>query len=260
MTNPHDPYSGRRQREDHRLPGGRARAARAAHADGATRCGSPTYTLFPKPDYFFSTSGAAASASTTASPTTTATTARTSTSPGSASPARASRSTASTARSPPGEPAERPGVDAHGPGGEPGRDVGRGDRHPADDAPPARPAGRLPVRRPRDHAGAPARVARARRDRGARRRLRPDQLERRAVRDRHADRRHEGARVGVELGRQRLPDGADRRSDSWPTTATGWSPRSRRCSTTPRTTRGCIEARCGTISRSWTTSCSGPTR
>ena len=52
------------------------------------------------------------------------------------------------------EPAERPELDAHRPAGEPGRDVGRGDRHPADDAAPARPQGRLPVRRPRHHAGA----------------------------------------------------------------------------------------------------------
>ena len=45
------------------------------------------------------------------------------------------------------------------PAGEPGRHLGRGDRPAADDAPPARPERRLPVRRPRDHPGGPARVA-----------------------------------------------------------------------------------------------------
>ena len=90
MTSPHDPYSGRQQREDRRLPGGRARAARAAHADGRPAAYADVHAL-PEAGLLLLDLGTRRSASSATSPTTTATTARTSTSPGSASPARVSQ-------------------------------------------------------------------------------------------------------------------------------------------------------------------------
>ena len=87
---PARPVHRRRQREDHEVPGGRARAAGAAHADVRIRC-ARRRTRSSRSRTTSSRRRARTSASTAASPTTTATTARTSTSPGSAWPARASR-------------------------------------------------------------------------------------------------------------------------------------------------------------------------
>ena len=94
------PVQRRQRREDHEVPGRRARAARAAHADGRSAADADVHAV-PETATTSSRPRGRTSASTAASPTTTATTARTSTSPGSASPGRASPSAASTARSRP---------------------------------------------------------------------------------------------------------------------------------------------------------------
>ena len=162
------------------------------------------------------------SASTPASPTTTATTARTSTSPGWESPGRASPTTgrrrAAAGRR---QPAARSGGDEHRAGGEPDGHMGRGDRHQADDAVPRRPD--ATTTRSDGHVITQALTsvpARARRDRRPGGGLRPDQLERRPVRNRHADRRHEGARRAARpADDSAYADGASDAASNSPTTA-----------------------------------------
>ena len=197
---------------------------------------TPTYTLFPKPDYFFSTIGTERQHQHAASPTTTATTARTSTSPGSAMVGpgrrgtrrrRAAAGRAATRRTTRSRRTPCPQASTVG-------HLGRGDRHPADDAAPARPARRLPVGRARDHAGPDVACRGARRDGRPGEGLRPDQLERRPVRDRHADRRHEGARVAARRPTTPRTRRSRRRCSNSPTTATRRRRRSSRRSRTPR--------------------------
>jgi hypothetical protein len=57
MTNPHDPYSGVDNEKIVDYQAG-ALEQRVLHMQTADPLRTPTYTLFPKPDYFFSTSGA----------------------------------------------------------------------------------------------------------------------------------------------------------------------------------------------------------
>ena len=56
MTNPHDPYSGVANEKIAQYQAG-ALEQRVLHMQTADPLRTPTYTLFPKPDYFFSTSG-----------------------------------------------------------------------------------------------------------------------------------------------------------------------------------------------------------
>jgi hypothetical protein len=56
MTNPHDPYSGVDNEKIVDYQAG-ALEQRVLHMQTADPLRTPTYTLFPKPDYFFSTSG-----------------------------------------------------------------------------------------------------------------------------------------------------------------------------------------------------------
>jgi hypothetical protein len=56
MTNPHDPYSGVDNEPITKYQAG-ALEQRVLHLQTADALRTPTYTLFPKPDYFFSTSG-----------------------------------------------------------------------------------------------------------------------------------------------------------------------------------------------------------
>jgi hypothetical protein len=56
MTNPHDPYSGVDNEPITKYQAG-ALEQRVLHMQTADPLRTPTYTLFPKPDYFFSTSG-----------------------------------------------------------------------------------------------------------------------------------------------------------------------------------------------------------
>jgi hypothetical protein len=56
MTNPHDPYSGADNEQITKYQAG-ALEQRVLHLQTADPLRTPTYTLFPKPDYFFSTSG-----------------------------------------------------------------------------------------------------------------------------------------------------------------------------------------------------------
>jgi hypothetical protein len=56
MTNPHDPYSGVDDEQITKYQAG-ALEQRVLHLQTADALRTPTYTLFPKPDYFFSTSG-----------------------------------------------------------------------------------------------------------------------------------------------------------------------------------------------------------
>jgi predicted transcriptional regulator len=56
MTNPHDPYSGVDNERITQYQAG-ALEQRVLHTQTADPLRTPTYTLFPKPDYFFSTSG-----------------------------------------------------------------------------------------------------------------------------------------------------------------------------------------------------------
>jgi hypothetical protein len=56
MTNPHDPYSGVDNEPITKYQAG-ALEQRVLHLQTADPLRTPTYTLFPKPDYFFSTSG-----------------------------------------------------------------------------------------------------------------------------------------------------------------------------------------------------------
>lgn len=57
MTNPHDAYSGADNEKIAQYQAG-ALEQRVLHMQTADSLRTPTYTLFPKPDYFFSTSGA----------------------------------------------------------------------------------------------------------------------------------------------------------------------------------------------------------
>ena len=56
MTNPHDPYSGADNEPITKYQAG-ALEQRVLHLQTADPLRTPTYTLFPKPDYFFSTTG-----------------------------------------------------------------------------------------------------------------------------------------------------------------------------------------------------------
>jgi hypothetical protein len=56
MTNPHDPYSGVDNEQITKYQAGPLEQ-RVLHMQTADPLRTPTYTLFPKPDYFFSTSG-----------------------------------------------------------------------------------------------------------------------------------------------------------------------------------------------------------
>src|SRR4051812_28097824 len=56
MTNPHDPYSGADNEQITKYQAG-ALEQRVLHLQTADPLRTPTFTLFPKPDYFFSTSG-----------------------------------------------------------------------------------------------------------------------------------------------------------------------------------------------------------
>jgi hypothetical protein len=56
MTNPHDPYSGADNERITKYQAG-ALEQRLLHLQTADALRTPTYTLFPKPDYFFSASG-----------------------------------------------------------------------------------------------------------------------------------------------------------------------------------------------------------
>jgi hypothetical protein len=56
MTNPHDPYSGVDNEQITKYQAG-ALEQRVLHLQTADPLRTPTFTLFPKPDYFFSTSG-----------------------------------------------------------------------------------------------------------------------------------------------------------------------------------------------------------
>ena len=56
MSNPHDPYSGLDNEQITKYQAG-ALEQRVLHLQTADPLRTPTYTLFPKPDYFFSTSG-----------------------------------------------------------------------------------------------------------------------------------------------------------------------------------------------------------
>ena len=93
-----DPYSGVSNEKITKYQAG-ALEQRVLHIQTADPLRTPTYTLFPKGDYFFSTTGAP-SASSATSPGTTATTARTSTSPGSAWSGRVSPTTGRRAACP----------------------------------------------------------------------------------------------------------------------------------------------------------------
>ena len=57
MTDPHDPYTGVDNEKIAKYQAG-ALEQRVLHMQTADPLRTPTYTLFPKPDYFFSTSGA----------------------------------------------------------------------------------------------------------------------------------------------------------------------------------------------------------
>ena len=135
---------------------------RILHLETADPQRNPTYTIFPKPDYYLDPTGTSCGSSanpaadcvtvTPASPGTTATTARTSTSPG-----RRSSAPASSAGVDGPQPAEQPGGQGPerrraGSAVQQGRHVGRRDRRPADAAAPRRPRRRLRDGRPRDHA------------------------------------------------------------------------------------------------------------
>ena len=154
MTNPNDPYSGVDDEKITQVPGGRARAARPAPADGGSAADADVHAV-PEAGLLLRDVSATPNVQHqhATSPTTTATTARTSTSPGPASSARAWRRTGSTDRRRPAATSRATRSRRRPCPRRAARDVGRGDRHPADDAAPVGPARRLPVGRPRHHAG-----------------------------------------------------------------------------------------------------------
>ena len=57
MTNPHDAYTGVDNEPISTTRRARSKSG-CCTCRRRIRCASPTYTLFPKPDYFFSTTGA----------------------------------------------------------------------------------------------------------------------------------------------------------------------------------------------------------
>ena len=123
-----------------------------------TRCARRRTRSSRSRDYFFSgttSADAEREHQLQRSPATTATTARTSTSPGSAIVGPGVAANGVDGPQPAqGNQAERPERRRRPCRRRAGRHVGRGDRHPSDDAAPARPHRRLPVGRARHHAGA----------------------------------------------------------------------------------------------------------
>ena len=208
------------------LPGGRART-NGLHMQTADPLRTPTYTLFPKPDYYFSTSGAERQHQQ-----------RVRVQPRLLQPehrrhlggarrpgcrgARGRRPAAGHRATKPHDPNST----QHGAAGEHCRHLGRGDRPAADAVAPGRADRRLPDRRSRDHPGASSSVAGARGDGQARGRVRADQFQRRGVRDRHADRGH--ARAGLQKHNDHAYVPSRRSCRAWRETATGTRRRSRR--------------------------------
>ena len=188
MTNPHDAFSGVDNEKIVDYQAG-ALEQRVLHMQTSDPLRTPTYTLFPKPDYFFATTDIGTPPQ------------HIGINPGFAyDHGYYSPNIDITWVGIAGKGAAVNGVDGPEPaqGNQPsdpestntvpeastGRHVGRGDRHPADDALPRRAHRRLPVGRARDHAGPEVAVRPAQGRAGPRSGLRPAQLERGSVRDR----------------------------------------------------------------------------
>ena len=208
MTEPARPVQRRRQREDRELPGRRARAARPAHADVGSAADADVHAV-PEAGLFLLDHGTPNVGINTGfaydhgyySPNIDITWV-----------GMAGQGVAVNGVDGPqpaqGNQPQRPGVDEDGAGGEQGRHLGRGDRHPADDAflpgltDDYQSDGHVITQALRRCPPALAATA------GPGRGLRPAQLERRPVRDRHADRRLERAGIGLGLRRLRVHRGA----------------------------------------------------